>query len=89
VISVFAGNTEDNGPEIGTPPKEKYTLNTIRANVCFMKTFAFEQLAEKHAGKISFTHIYPGLVDGPAFLSAENPWWFRLLWRVLKPLASW
>jgi hypothetical protein len=53
-----------------------------------MKTFAFEHLAAQHAGKISFTHIYPGLVDGPVFYSDVNPWWFRLVWRVVKPLAS-
>jgi hypothetical protein len=54
-----------------------------------MKTFAFEELADQHAGKISFTHIYPGLVDGPGFLSDVNPLWFRIVWRVMKPLMSW
>lgn len=54
-----------------------------------MKTFFFEELAEKHAGKISFVHIYPGLVDGPVFYSDVNPLWFRIMWRILKPLLSW
>jgi hypothetical protein len=54
-----------------------------------MKTFLFEALAEKHAGKISFIHVYPGLVDGPTFLSDVNPLWFRLVWRVAKVLMSW
>jgi hypothetical protein len=55
-----------------------------------MKTFLFEFLAEEHAGKISFIHVFPGLVDGPTFYSAVNPLWFRALWCVVKVLlAGW
>lgn len=54
-----------------------------------MKTFFFEELAEKHAGKISFVHIYPGLVDGPGFYIESNPLWFRIAWPVMKLLLSW
>lgn len=54
-----------------------------------MKTFMFEALAEEHAGKIAFVHVYPGLVDGPTFLSKVNPLWFRMLWRVAKVFMVW
>lgn len=53
-----------------------------------MKNFVFEELAERHAGQLSLTHIYPGLVDGPGFYNPEMPTWFRFVWRLLKPLAS-
>lgn len=53
-----------------------------------MKTFMFEELAQKHAGKLSLAHIYPGLVDGPGFYNPEMPSWFRFLWRLFKPLSS-
>ena len=53
-----------------------------------MKTFMFEALAEKYAGKLSLMHIYPGLVDGPGFYTPDMPAWFRILWRILKPLVS-
>ncbi|KAF3037101.1 hypothetical protein E8E12_006077 [Didymella heteroderae] len=93
VISIFAGNTEDSikfGEDpIGTAPLEKYGITSVRRNTCFMKTFYFEELAEMHAGKISFVHIYPGLVDGPGFYSEEIPLWFRVTWTILKPLLSW
>lgn len=93
VISIFAGNTEDSiesGEDpIGTASSGKYGITSVRRNTCFMKTFYFEELAEKHAGQISFIHIYPGLVDGPEFYSDELPLWFRLTWRFLKPLLSW
>jgi hypothetical protein len=93
VISVFAGGFEDpvkpSETPIGAPAKADYGINSVRKHVAFMKTFAFEELAEQHAGRISFTHIYPGLVDGPGFLSEVNPLWFRVVWRVMKPLMSW
>jgi hypothetical protein len=74
---------------IGTPPAETYGITTVRRNTCFMKTFYFEELAEKHAGKISFVHIYPGLVDGEGFYSNVQPKWFRVIWPVFKVLLSW
>lgn len=93
VISIFAGNIEDSiksgPPPIGTPPAGAYGMTSVRRNATFMKTFFFEELAEKHAGRISFVHIYPGLVDGPTFYSDINPVWFRIVWRVLKPLLTW
>jgi hypothetical protein len=93
VISIFAGSMEDGSKSsemlLGVPPPASYGVTTVRQYTAFMKTFFFEELAEKHAGKISFTHIYPGLVDGPVFYSDVNPLWFRVLWRVLKPLVSW
>ncbi|CAI6334888.1 unnamed protein product [Periconia digitata] len=95
VISIFAGGYQDRisttgPPPIGTPSPKAYGMTSVRTNVVFMKTFLFEELASKYAGKISFTHIYPGLVDGPTFYSVVNPWWARMLWRVImKPLLSW
>lgn len=64
-------------------------MSSVRHHTVFMKTFMFEELAEQHAGKISFTHVLPGLVDGPTFYSDVNPLWMRILWRVVKPLISW
>lgn len=95
VISIFAGNMEDaikSGGDlpIGPIPKEEYGVTAVRRQATFMKTFAFEHLASVHAGKISFTHIYPGLVDGPNFYNADiNPLWFRIVWRLIQPLISW
>jgi hypothetical protein len=93
VISIFAGNTEDSTKlgelPIGVPPPASYGIAAVRKHTAFMKTFFFEGLAEKHAGKISFIHIFPGLVDGPVFYSDVNPLWFRMVWQVLRPLMSW
>ena len=92
VISIYAGGFEDGTSPgespIGCPPPATYGVTGVRKHTCFMKNFMFEELAEKYAGKLSLTHIYPGLVDGPGFYNPEMPSWFRFLWRILKPLAS-
>ncbi|CAH0038243.1 unnamed protein product [Clonostachys solani] len=90
VISVYSGSFQDavepGKLPIGLPPDSEYGVAGVRRYTTFMKTFLFEELAEKHAGRLSLTHIYPGLVDGPGFLSDEMPKWFRVTWRVLKPV---
>lgn len=92
VISIYAGGFEDGTSPgespIGCPPPATYGVTGVRKHTSFMKTFMFEELAERNAGKLSLTHIYPGLVDGPGFYNPEMPTWFRFLWRVLKPLSS-
>lgn len=89
VISVYAGTFENGvkaGEEpIGSPPVDAYSFNTVRKYTSFMKTFIFEELADKYAGRLSLIHIYPGLVDGPGF--TEMPLWFRIVFNVLKPLT--
>ena len=91
VVSIYAGGMEDGTSPgelpIGCPTPESYGVSGVRKHTCFMKNFFFEELAEKHAGKLSLCHIYPGLVDGPGFYNPEMPTWFRIVWRLLKPLA--
>lgn len=94
VISIYAGGMEDGSAKpgelpIGLPPPATYGITTVRKHTCFMKTFLFEDLAAQHAGHLSLAHIFPGLVDGPTFYSTDMPTWFRVVWRVVKPLASW
>jgi hypothetical protein len=93
VISIYAGGFEDGTKAgespIGLPPPETYGVTGVRKHTGFMKNFVFEELAEKYAGKLSLMHIYPGLVDGPGFYNPEMPFYFRVLWRIMKPLLAW
>jgi hypothetical protein len=92
VISIYAGGFEDGTSPgespIGCPPPATYGITGVRKHTAFMKNLMFEELAEKHAGKLSLTHVYPGLVDGPGFYNPDMPTWFRFLWRLLKPISS-
>ncbi|OAG07143.1 uncharacterized protein CC84DRAFT_1143473 [Paraphaeosphaeria sporulosa] len=74
---------------VGCPTDAAYGVGAVRKHASFMKTMIFEELAKKHAGNLRLTHIYPGLVDGPTFLGPDSPMWFKILWRVSKPLMSW
>jgi NAD(P)-dependent dehydrogenase (short-subunit alcohol dehydrogenase family) len=91
VVSIYAGGMEDGTAPgelpLGCPPPAIYGVSAVRKYTCFMKAFFFEDLAEKHAGKVSFSHVYPGLVDGPAFSSPDMPTWFKIIWTFLKPIA--
>jgi hypothetical protein len=90
VISVYAGSFEevkDAEASIGCPSDKDYGIGTVRRNTVYMKNFIFEELADKHAGKVSFVHIYPGLVDGPGFYNPENPLWWKVVWRLMYPIA--
>ncbi|CAM1508714.1 Fc.00g055620.m01.CDS01 [Cosmosporella sp. VM-42] len=90
-ISVYAGTFEDETSPgelpIDCPPDSIYGITSVRKHTTFMTTFLFEELAERHAGRLSLTHMYPGLVDGPGFLNPEMPTWFRVVWRLMKPIA--
>ncbi|TKX18858.1 hypothetical protein C1H76_8980 [Elsinoe australis] len=92
-ISIYAGSFEEgNKPgelPMGCPSPDTYGVSSVRKHTSFMKTFLFEDLAEKNAGRLRLTHIYPGLVDGPTFYSNEMPAWFRIIWTIMKPLLSW
>lgn len=90
VVSVYAGGFEDGTSPgefpIGCPPDDIYGITTVRKHSTFMKTFFFEELADKYPGQLSLTHVYPGLVDGPVFYNPELPAWSRYVWRLLKPV---
>lgn len=92
VVSVYSGGMEDGTKAgempIGCPPPDTYGIGAVRKHTSFMKNFIFEELAQKHAGRLSLSHIFPGLVDGPTFYSSDIPSWFKLVWRVSKPLLS-
>lgn len=92
VISIYAGGFEDGTKAgempIGLPSPENYGITTVRKHTLFMKNFVFEEFADKHAGRLSLSHIFPGLVDGPTFYSPDMPTWFRVVWWLVKPLAS-
>lgn len=91
VVSIYAGGIEDGTKAgetpIGSPPEDIYGVASVRKHTCFMKTFMFEEFAKQNAGRLSLSHIFPGLVDGPGFLDPEMPAWFRFAWQLFKPLT--
>ena len=94
VVSVYAGGLEGglkklNRDDISLRKPENYGFLTARCHSVCMKTVYFEHLAKENPGQLSLTHVFPGLVITPTFYSSTNPWWFRLAWRILEPIAKW
>jgi hypothetical protein len=64
-----------------------WSLLTSGSHLCYMTTFFMEQLAARHAGKLSLAHIYPGLVMTDLGTNSNLPVWFNLTWQYA--IAPW
>ena len=63
-------------------------MSRYRSHVTIMKTLFLEKLADRNVGKIAFTHVFPGLVITPAFVSSSHPLWFKIAWAIIGPIAK-
>ncbi|KAF3931371.1 hypothetical protein ABW20_dc0102908 [Dactylellina cionopaga] len=89
VVSVYAAGNEQKliADDLSLRHPGNYTFNQCRSQVVFMKRAYFAHLAECHP-KVSFAHVYPGLVPGPNFTAPTMPLWFRILWvTMIYPLC--
>lgn len=101
VVSVYAAGMEGKlyPEDLSLRNLKIYSYSQARSHMCYMHTFFFEALAQRHPGKLSLIHIFPGLVVGPGYHSPELPLWFRVLfhgfmmplfgrWITVKPTES-
>ena len=65
-----------------------YNLANARSHCTFMRTEFMGQLASQNPGKLSLVNIFPGLVITPGFSSPDYPMWFKVVWRIVSPLAK-
>jgi hypothetical protein len=89
VISIYAGGMEAQGslfPD-DLPLDQHYSFANCRTHSIAMKTMFFEDLVAKHPGKLSCSHIFPGLVVHKGFEDPNFPWWFKIAWKGAKPFA--
>ena len=90
IISVYAGGMETQGslfPD-DLALSRHYSFANCRTHVIAMKTMFFEDLAANNPGKLSCSHIYPGLVVHKGFDDPNFPWWFKIAWKGAKPFAK-
>lgn len=90
VVSVYAAGFEAKlyPDDLSLRDLKHYSYSQARSHMIYMHTLFMETLAEKYPGKLALTHIFPGLVIGPAFYSSEFPLWFRVMFRILNPLIG-
>ena len=62
-----------------------YSLSNMRSHTAYMTKMTFEYLAKQHP-HLRFVHMYPGVVETPAYHDSGFPLAFRLAWTVLGPV---
>ncbi|KAG9857109.1 hypothetical protein KCU98_g1181, partial [Aureobasidium melanogenum] len=91
IISIYAGGMETMGTlhstDLSLDQPNHYSFANCRTHSVAMKTMYFEYLATKHVGKLSCSHMYPGLVVHKGFEDPNFPLWFKIIWRIVKPFA--
>jgi len=89
VVSVLApGNERKLFPEdLSLRDPKKWSVLNSSSHVSYMTTLFLEELAKRHAGKLSLSHVYPGLVMTDLLHHSEFPSWFRVVWNWL--IAPW
>ncbi|KAK3059211.1 hypothetical protein LTR09_000777 [Extremus antarcticus] len=91
-ISVYAGGFEVKKQfypdDFSLRKPEHFSFAQVRSQVTYMKTLFFENLARENKGKLACVHIYPGLVITPSFYSKSHPWWFKMAWACVAPVAK-
>lgn len=90
IISVYAGGMEAQGSLFPDDLSldQHYSFANCRTHSVAMKTMFFEDLATKHPGKLSCSHIFPGLVVHKGFDDPNFPLWFKVAWTVAKPFTK-
>lgn len=89
-VSVYAGGMEAKliSNDLSLRDPKNFGFNQRRSHCVYMKTVYMEYLATQYAGKLSLSHVYPGLVVTEAFGSPSLPWWFKIAWKLLGPVIS-
>ncbi|KAL8785860.1 MAG: hypothetical protein Q9195_008455 [Heterodermia aff. obscurata] len=90
IISIYAagrGSTLTTS-DLSLRNPNNYTIRNLGSHAVIMKTFFMESLVERHPGKLSFVHIYPGLVMTGGFDDKRLPLWFRVAFLLLRPLLT-
>jgi len=89
IISVYAGGMEAQGSLFPDDLSldHHYSFANCRTHSVVMKTMFFEDLVTKHSGKLSCSHIFPGLVVHKGFDDPNFPLWFKITWSVAKPFT--
>ena len=89
VVSVFAAGLEGNffPTDLSLRDPKLYSFANLRSHVTYMTTFFMETLTERHPGRLSLVHVFPGVVMTNAFNNSGLPRWFKLTWRVVSPVV--
>ncbi|KAK4941277.1 hypothetical protein LTR10_018813 [Elasticomyces elasticus] len=89
IVSIYAAGMEDKlwTEDLSLRQPGHFDYNTARSHMVYMKALFMDKLATRYPGKISFCHVFPGLVSTPGFKNPDLPLWFKLLFPIIgRPL---
>ncbi|KAI9727612.1 MAG: hypothetical protein M1834_008052 [Cirrosporium novae-zelandiae] len=91
VVSIFAPGREGKifPDDLSLRDPTHYGLATNASHAVYMTTFFMENLAARHAGRLSLAHVYPGLVMTKVAENGDLPRWARWMWRFLVAPVVW
>ncbi|MCJ1312121.1 hypothetical protein MMC25_005795 [Agyrium rufum] len=88
VISVYAAGFETKLFPEDLSLRYNYGFDACRSHCVHMTTLYMEQLAERHPGKLSLVHEFPGLVYSRNYDRTHVPGWFVFLYETLGLVIS-
>ena len=90
VISVYGAGLEGKlfGSDLSLRDAEHYSFANARSHIVYFTTMAFEHLAKQHAGRLSLTHVFPGIVVTLSYVDNDHPWWFKFAWKLADPIIQ-
>jgi len=89
IVSIYAAGSEDKlfTEDLSLRQPGHFDYMTARSHMVYMKSLFMDKLAARYPGKISFCHVFPGLVATPGFKNPELPLWFKVLFPIVgRPL---
>ncbi|KIW15407.1 hypothetical protein PV08_05453 [Exophiala spinifera] len=91
IISIYAPRTEGTlfPDDLSLRQPGHFTYLNARSHIAYFKTAFFETLVAKYPGKLSFSHVFPGLVNTPGFKNPDLPTWFKVVFAVVGRPLMW
>ncbi|KAK5457186.1 hypothetical protein LTS15_004967 [Exophiala xenobiotica] len=89
IISIYAPKTERQlfTEDLSLHQPGNFTYLNARSHIAYFKTLFFENLVAQYPGKLSFCHVFPGLVHTPGFKNPDLPTWFKIVFPIVgRPL---
>lgn len=91
IISIYAPRTEGTlfPDDFSLRHPDHFTYLNARSHIAYFKTAFFETLVAKYPGKLSFCHVFPGLVSTPGFKNPDLPTWFKFVFAIVGRQLLW
>jgi hypothetical protein len=88
VVSVFGPGRDSKLvlDDLSLRDPRNFGFDNLGSHAAYMTTFFFEKMAASHAGKLSLSHYFPGIVITPAYKSDGVPSWFKGVYAVTSPI---